>query len=129
MNMVIKVKVISKKNPKEPEAPPRFYASAVHDVQMDLDMLATEVAERCSLRRADVHGVLIALMDLIPKELSNGKSIALGQLGTFAVNVMSAPAETAEEVSPGLVKGFKILYRSTKKFKKQMSQADVSFVI
>ena len=126
---MIKVKVISKKNPREPEAPPRFYTSAVHDVQMDLDTLASEVAERCTVRRSDVHGVLIALMDLIPKELSNGKSIALGQLGTFAVNVLSEPADTAEEVGPGSVKGLKIQYRPSRKFKKQLGLTDVSFAI
>lgn len=124
---MLKVKTISKKNPRLPEAPPRFYASAQHEAKIDLDSMATSVADRCSLRRADVHGVLVALMDIIPQLLSEGKTIALGQLGTFAVNVKSDSAETADEMTPKLVKGMKIQYRPTKELKKKLKMIDVSF--
>jgi len=125
--MTIKVKVISKKNPRDINSLPRFYASAQHDAKIDLDGLATSVSDRCSLRRADVHGVLVALMDIIPQQLSEGKTIALGQLGTFAVNVKSNPADTVEQMSPKLVKGMKIQYRPTKELKKKLKMIDVSF--
>lgn len=121
----MKVKVISKRNPKEPETAPKFYASAMHDAKVDLNGLATTVANRCSLRRADVHGVLVALMDIIPEELTEGKIVALGGLGTFCVNVKSDGAETVEELSPSAVKGLKILYRPTKELKKKMRMIDV----
>ncbi|MBK6282658.1 MAG: hypothetical protein IPF54_08315 [Draconibacterium sp.] len=82
---MIKIKKVLKKNPREPEAAPRYYASAVHDVKVDLNSLATSVADRCSLRRADVHGVLIALMDIIPAELASGKIISLVTLAVFTL--------------------------------------------
>lgn len=122
----MKVKAISKKNPMEPEAAPRFYASAVHDVQTDLNDLAVTVANRCSLRRADVHGVLVALMDIIPEKLIEGSSIALGDLGTFCVNVKSDGVETEDELSPSVVKGVKIVYRPTKELKKKLRMIDVT---
>jgi predicted histone-like DNA-binding protein len=124
---MLKVKMISKKNPKEPKAAPRFYASALHDASIDLNGLAISVASRCSLRRADVHGVLVALMDIIPDELSNGKVISLGDLGSFYVNVKSDGAETKELLTPGMVKGMKIVYRPTKELKKKLRMIDVSF--
>lgn len=110
----------------EPEAAPKFYASAVHAAKVDLDGLATAVSERCSLRRADVHGVLVALMDLIPNELLNGKIISLGDLGSFYVSVKSDGSETAEDLLPSLVKGHKIQYRPTKELKKKLRMLDVS---
>ena len=122
----MKVKIISKRNPKLPEAEPKFYASAMHQTSVDLDALAVSVAKRCSLRRADVHGVLVALMEIIPEELTEGKSIALGELGTFCVNVKSEAAETAENFTPGMVKGMKIVYRPAKELRKKLRMIDVS---
>ena len=124
---MIKLKTISKKNPKEPQAAPRFYASAQHGAKVDLDGLAVTVANRCSLRRADVHGVLVALMDIIPDELANGKVISMGDLGSFCVNVKSEGVENKKEVSSSMVKGMKIIYRPTKELKKKLRMIDVSF--
>ncbi len=120
------VKVITKRNPKEPLEDPKFYASAIHGEKVDLNKLATIIANRCSLRRADVHGVLIALMDAIPDELIEGNIIALGDLGTFCVNVKSDPADSLEELSPSKVKGLKLLYRPTKELKRKMRMIDVT---
>ena len=81
--MALKIKLINKRNPRLPEDPPKFYASARHERRIELDELATSVSDRCSLRRSDVHGVLIALMDIIPDELGKGSIVNLGKLGSF----------------------------------------------
>lgn len=122
----MKVKKIFKKNPGEPGEAPKLYASAIHGEKVDINGLATAVANRCSLRRADVHGVLVALMDIIPEELTNGKIVALGDLGTFCVNVKSDGVVTPEEFTPSVVKGTKILYRPTKELKKKLRMIDVT---
>lgn len=124
---MIKLKSVAKRNPKAVEEPPKFYASAVHDASVELDGLATAVSNRCSLRRSDVHGVLIALMDIIPEELLNGKIVSLGNLGSFCVNVKSEGADIEEELSHSNVKGFKILYRPASKLKKLLRMTEVSF--
>ena len=122
----MRAKVVKKTNPKEPQAAPRFYASAVHDVSINLDGLANTVASRCSLRRADVHGVLGALMDIIRDELAAGKVVTMGDLGSFCVNLKSEGAETQKEVTPGLVKGMKIVYRPAKELRKKLRMIDIS---
>jgi len=125
--MTLKVKLINKRNPRQPEDPPKFYASAMHERKIGLDELATSVSNRCSLRRSDVHGVLIALMDIIPEELGNGSILNLGQLGSFCVNVKSGGSDTAEEHSGSLIAGLKIQYRPTKELRKQLRMIDVSY--
>lgn len=124
---MIKLKTVAKRNPLEVEMPPKYYASAMHDASVDLDGLATAVSNRCSLRRSDVHGVLIALMDIIPDELSNGKIVTLDSLGSFYINVKSEGAETPEELSHSYVKGLKVQYRPALKLKKQLKMIDLSF--
>ena len=123
---MLKLKLIQKKNPKVPEEPKKFYASAVHANALSLDDLATAVSDRCSLRRADVHGVLVALMDIIPNELIAGKVISLGNLGSFYVNVKSEGAPTEDEFAFTMVKGTKIVYRPTKELRKKLRMIDVS---
>lgn len=125
--MSLKVKTVNRRNPRAPEDAPKFYASAQHERKIELDELATSVADRCSLRRSDVHGVLIALMDIIPNELGKGSIVNLGKLGSFFVTVKSDGSETAEEHTANMVKAMKIQYRPTKELKKQLRMIDVSY--
>lgn len=110
-----------------PNEAPKLYASAQHDARIELDDLATTVAERCSLRRADVHGVLVALRDIIPSELLEGNIVALGELGSFYAAVSSEGVETEEELSVTQVRGVNIRYRPTKELKKKLRMIDYSF--
>jgi predicted histone-like DNA-binding protein len=125
--MSLKVKTVNRRNPRVPEDAPKFYASAQHERKIELDELATSVADRCSLRRSDVHGVLIALMDIIPAELGRGSIVNLGKLGSFYVSVKSDGSETAEEHTASMVTGMKIQYRPTKELKKQLRLIDVTY--
>ncbi|MDP3914549.1 MAG: HU family DNA-binding protein [Bacteroidota bacterium] len=125
--MSLKLKKVNKRNPRLPEDAPKFYASAMHGRKIALDELASSVSERCSLRRSDVHGVLIALMDIIPDELGRGSIVNLGKLGSFYVSVKSEGTDTAEEQTPAMVSGMKIQYRPTKELRKQLRMIDVSY--
>ena len=107
---MIKTKIIGRKNPLLPKAEKKYYAAALHDDVVELNELAVAISNRCTLRRSDLHGVLLAMMDIIPEELAAGKLISLGELGTFSVNVKSEGAETPENFVPSMVTGKKIVY-------------------
>lgn len=117
---------VAKRNPQDRTSDPKHYAVAMHNGKLELDDLATGIADRCSLRRADVYGVLVALVDLIPDELRSGKIISMGDLGSFYISVKSEGETTADEVSTTSVKGYKLVYRPTKKLKKQLLLVDLS---
>ncbi len=126
---MLHLKSIPKRNPQAPEEEPKLYASAIHEDKIEIDSLATYVAQRCSLRRADVHGVLVALMDLIPDELLKGNIVSLGELGSFYATVSSEGVDTEEELSVSMVKGSKIQYRPTKELKNKLKMLDFKFEI
>ncbi len=126
---MIYLKSIPKRNPQAPEEEPKLYASAIHDEKVEIDSLATFVAQRCSLRRADVHGVLVALMDLIPDELLKGNIVSLGELGSFYATVSSEGVDTEDELSLSMVKGTKIQYRPTKELKNKLRMLDFRFAV
>lgn len=108
------------------EAPPKYYATALHEVTIDLNSLAVDIASRCTVRRSDVHGVLLALMDSIPAQLAEGKIVSLGELGTFCVNLKSEGAETVDEFLPSMITGKKIVFRPTKELRDKLLLMKVS---
>lgn len=121
------LKSVERINPQAPEEAAKFYASAIHDVRVELDSLATMVAQRCSMQRADVHGVLVALMDIIPDQLLDGNIVALGDLGSFYASVSSDGVASEEELSTTMIRGIKIQYRPTNELKKKLRMLDFSF--
>ena len=123
----MKMKFVFKKNPQAPEEAPKLYASAVHSVKIDIGELALKVSERCSLRRSDVQGALIALMEIIPNELLKGNIISLGELGSFYASVKSKGVESEKELSISMVSGTRIKYRPTKELTKKLRMIDLSF--
>jgi len=123
---MIKTKMIGRKNPMLREAPPKYYATALHEATTDLNTLAVDIASRCTVRRSDVHGVLLALMDSIPAQLAEGKIVSLGELGTFCVNLKSEGADTIDEFLPSMITGKKIVFRPTKELRDKAQLMKVS---
>jgi predicted histone-like DNA-binding protein len=121
---MVTLKGIPKRNPQAPAEDPKFYASLVHEERVEIDALATKVSQRCSLRRSDVHGVLVALMDIIPEQLLNGDIVALGELGSFCAAVSSEGVDSVDDLSVTMVRGAKIQYRPTKELKKKLRMLD-----
>ena len=121
------LKKVYRRNPQAMGEEPKLYASAIHDARVELDDLATMVAERCSMQRADVHGVLVGLMDVIPDQLLNGNIVALGELGSFYAAVSSDGVESEDELSVSMVRNSYIRYRPTKELKKKLRMLDYTF--
>lgn len=109
--MAIKFKTVTKKNPRDLEAAPLFYASSLISRKVDLDELSAAIGHSSTVARADVYAVLLALIDEIISNLSNGNKVMLGKLGSLNVSVSSEGAETAEEFTSANIKGAKIIYR------------------
>ena len=87
--MTVKYKVISKKNPRDIEAAPKFYVTSVVAEKIDLDSLAKSVARSSTVARADIYATLIALIEEISDNLSKGNMVYLGKLGSLAVSLKS----------------------------------------
>ncbi|MBU1014621.1 MAG: HU family DNA-binding protein [Bacteroidetes bacterium] len=109
--MSIKIKAITRINPRDPATAKRFYAVAVNQGDITLDSLSKQISMMSTVSKTDVYAVLIALTEVIPQALEEGKIVRLGNLGSFSVNVNSDSMATAEEVSSHNVKQLKLHYR------------------
>ena len=109
--MSIQFKTLPKKNPRDLEAVPLYYAISVISRRVDLDALSKAVARSSTVARADVYAVLLALIEEIADELTNGNQVILGKLGSLAVSLRSEGVETPEDFTSANIKGAKVIYR------------------
>ncbi|WP_420572969.1 HU family DNA-binding protein [Kordia sp.] len=118
--MPVKFKVIQKKNPQDLAATPKSYAIAVSDGTVDIDRLSVLVGDGSTVRQNDIYAVIIGLVNVIQGELSEGRSVNLGKLGTFSIGISSNPSDTPEEVGASNIKSAKVNYRPGKELKNML---------
>ena len=99
----------------------RYHARVVSGDRISTDELAEEIQNECSLTKADVKAVLIALGDKLAKHLGEGNKVYLEGIGYFQVNlkckeeVRSTHAIRSENVE------FKsVSYRADNELKKRL---------
>jgi predicted histone-like DNA-binding protein len=116
--MSILYKVLPKKNPQDLLAPEKYYATAIADGIIDLDLLAELIADQCTVTEADCYAVLISLEKNIIRELGQGRIVKVGRLGNFKVGLSSEGMATADDVSSSSIKKTKILFRPGKRMRR-----------
>jgi predicted histone-like DNA-binding protein len=109
--MSVKFKTIKRKNLQDPTAPPKNYAIVNSQEVTDIDGLAALISDKSTISRPDVYAVIIAMLEVIVKELAAGRAVKLGKLGTFSVSLSSEGIEATEEVTAALIKKARVIYR------------------
>jgi len=66
--MAVKIKCIPKKNPKDEEAPPKYYAQIVQEGISDLDRISTLVSERTMMNKITAKGISIDSRTIKPQD-------------------------------------------------------------
>ena len=74
-------------NPRDKEAAPKFYAQAQARGDVSIREMAERIQSTCTVTKADVYAVLVALEDVIVEALQNGEIVRLGELGTFQLSL------------------------------------------
>ncbi len=97
--MTVKYNVVPRRNPGDPTAPQKYYPSIKSSGRVKLRALSKQIAEISTVSSADTMAVLEALLTLIPRELSDGNIVELGDLGSFWLRSRSEGAETEEAVT------------------------------
>lgn len=115
----MKFKVVSKKNPRDLDAPQKYYAQIVRPDSISLEILSKRIAEISPISELDTQSVLIAFTKVLPEYFVQGATIELGDLGYFHCSVRSEGAPSIKDFTAHLIKGFSINYRPSAKVKKQ----------
>ena len=97
-------------NPMDKEAEKRAYAKAQINGELTLKELSQEVANKCTVHRADVSAVLIATVESMLAGLKAGKQVDFGELGKFRLQINSKGALSPEKFTSDHIKGVSIQY-------------------
>ena len=118
--------VTPRMNPQEKSAPPRWYGQIVGNRSVGIDELAGIIAGRCTVKPADVVGVVTAFETEMKKALLNSEIVELDRIGRFRVTVNGKGALTEEDHTAGHIKGVKVRFAPAKYIKEVLSKADFS---
>ena len=111
MARTVKYSVIPRINPRDRETEPKFYAQVKLSGDVSLREMCERIQQSCTVTKADVHAVLVAMEDVIVDALKGGEIIRLGDLGTLRVSLSSKGALTEKEYTNSLITKSRIIFR------------------
>lgn len=97
--MSIKFNIQEIGHPGDPSAPKKFYPRPMHTGEITLEDLSEDISHASSITESDVYAVLQSLVREIPRNISRGYIVRLGNLGSFRVGTNSTGSDTKEEVT------------------------------
>ncbi len=121
--MTIQYKVISTFKPgagKEGEK--IYFPRLTGSTPANLEEMAGLLAQRTSASRGDVYLVLTGLAELIPELLSQGKTVRIDRLGSFALHAKVLTSDSPEEVSYRNIKELRLRFKADKEIKKMLKR-------
>ena len=98
-------------NPNDKEAAPKFYGHVQASGDVSLREMSERIQQSCTVTKADVFAVLVALEDVIIDALKGGEIVRLGDLGTFQIGISSKGAVTEDDYDESLIKCARINFR------------------
>ena len=96
---MVRYKVITRVNPQDPEAPNKHYPQILNAGKETIRDMARDAAKISTLSSIDIAAAVEAFLEIIPEKLSDGKTVELGDFGTFRLRVRTEGSDTAEEVT------------------------------
>ena len=100
-------------NPKDKDAPQKYYAHVQASGDISLREMCERIQQTCTVHKSDVFAVLVALEDVITEALKGGEIVRLGDLGTLQIGISSKGAVTEEDFSDALIHKARINFRPT----------------
>ena len=122
--MAVPFSVVAKGNPSKPKDPKKYYASINSSGETSMRDLAKEIAEISTMSLPDVIGVLESVVMLLPRHISQGKIIRLGELGSLRLSASSEGKETPEEVNAKSIKSNKFIFAPGKELQKALKNVE-----
>jgi len=75
--------------PRDKEAAPKFYGRVQANGDVSIRKMSERIQQTCTVHKADVQAVLLALEDVITDALKGGEIVRLGDLGTLQIGISS----------------------------------------
>jgi len=120
----VKFNIVERANPRDLEAPKKFYPSIHSSGRRSLRQLTSRITQMCTVSSPDTMAVLESLLTVIPQELAEGNIVELGDFGSFWLRSSSEGADEMDQVSGNQVKNILPRFIPGKEFKKALYGVD-----
>lgn len=112
MKKAVTYSVVGKKNPNPMAGGEiKYYACAQARGVMGIREIAARIQQTCTMTRADVMGVLVALEDVVAEGLQGGEIVRLGELGSLQLSLSGTGADAKEEYDDSMIERVRVLFR------------------
>ncbi|MBP3680025.1 MAG: HU family DNA-binding protein [Bacteroidaceae bacterium] len=111
MSRSVTYSVVPRLNPRDKDASPKFYAQAQASGDVTIREMSERIQQSCTVHKADVHAVLVALEDTMIDALKGGEIVRLGDLGTFRIGLSGKGSLTEDEYNTSLITKARINFR------------------
>ena len=109
------------------ERDPRYFPCISETKIMDLEELCEILSERATFNSGVIYGVAQLMANVIPEMLSKGRSVRLGNLGTFSLSMKGEGHDKPEDVKTESIKELKVNFRASPMMKKKLDITAVKF--
>ena len=124
--MAIKYILKPKKDPQKGTI--KTYAQIAQIDHVDIDEVTKYLVDLSSLSEGEVASVLVLLQKYIIDVLASGRSVRLGDLGSFRPTIASRGAEAGEEFIPeSLIENVRVRFTQSSKMRQMLDKRNVKF--
>lgn len=121
--MSIFLKKIQRINPLKKDDPKKWYPTQVTVEQMNETAVAEAISDETTLNASEALMAIRQLRKVIVGAITNGKSVKLGDWGSFYASVEGTPADSKETLTANNVKRVNINFRPGKELKEAIAKA------
>jgi predicted histone-like DNA-binding protein len=115
--MPIKFSITPRKDPRNQESAPKYYATVKSDGRADTNLIARSINSISTVSSVDTAAVLEAFLTVVPEKLAEGRIVELGDFGTFRISVSSEGSEFEGQVTARNITDTRVIFTPGKRFK------------
>lgn len=122
--MSIFLKPVQRRNPQKPEEPMKWYPVQNTVKNVDESEVAELIADETTLNPMEAMMAVRQLRKIVQRLLLDGKSVQLGNWGTFNVTLSTEGATTKDALTARNVKSVNINFQPGSELKAALQKAD-----
>ena len=122
--MPITFSAVQRRNPQQPNEPPKYYANIIGEGKTTLADLAKHAASTSTVSKADILAVLESTFTKIAEDVADGRIVYVGEYFTLQAGGSSTGVVTETEVNAATIKSVRTIFRPGKMIKDALKLAD-----
>jgi predicted histone-like DNA-binding protein len=114
---------VQRTNPSKPEEPKKWYLILKSIGRMTEKQVAKEIADETTLNPKEAEMAIYQFQKVLTKALLDGKTVQLGELGSFQLTIKSGGVDNEEEATAALVEKINIRFTPSATLKNSLNEA------